>query len=67
MGTTTLVSKDAVLKSINDLPEQISMDELFNRIIYLFKVETGLAQSKRGEGTPIEEIREKVKAWRLEK
>lgn len=55
------------MKSISEMPDRVSMEELFDRIIYLFKIEEGLAQSKRGEGIPIDQIREKMKTWRSEK
>ena len=67
MSARDLISKESVLKSIGEMPDKVSMDELFDRIIYLFKIEEGLAQSKRGEGTPIEHVREKIKTWRPEK
>lgn len=67
MSARDSISKESVLRSINEMPDRVSMEELFDRIIYLFKIEEGLAQSKRGEGTPIDQVREKVKTWRNEK
>ena len=67
MSARDSISKEAVLKSISEMPDKVSMEELFDRIIYLFKIEEGLAQSKRGEGTPIDQVREKMKTWRNEK
>ena len=64
MVATDLISKEAVLKSINDMPDKISIEELFDRIIYLYKIEMGLAQSQLGQGVPIESIREKMKTWK---
>lgn len=61
------VSKEAVLIAIQEMPDRIPIDELFDKIIYLYKIEVGLAQSKRGEGISIEEFREKIKTWRKEK
>ncbi|MBV6440444.1 MAG: hypothetical protein DYG98_13490 [Haliscomenobacteraceae bacterium CHB4] len=67
MSVLDSISKEAVIKSIGEMPDRVSMEELFDRIIYLFKIEEGLAQSKRGEGAPIDQVREKMKAWRNEK
>ena len=67
MTATDLISKKAVLKSIEEMPDKVSMEELFDKIIYLYKVETGLAQSGRSEGETLEIIREKAKKWGSEK
>ena len=62
------VPKETILNAIREMPESsLSMDDLFNRIIYLFKIEAGMAQSMRGEGQSIENVRENMKSWRLEK
>jgi hypothetical protein len=61
------LSKEIVLKSIGEMSERITMEELFDRIIYLYKIEKGMEQSRRGEGTSIDIIREKTKTWRKEK
>lgn len=61
------VSKEAVLRSLQEMPERIPIDDLFNRLVYLCKIEIGLAQSERGEGTTLEEIKEKAKSWGREK
>ena len=58
------VSKEAVLIAIQDMPDRIPIDELFDKIIYLYKIEIGLAQSRRGEVISMEEFREKIKTWR---
>lgn len=68
LATSELISKDAVLRSISEIPaERVSIEELFDRIIYLYKIEIGLAQSHRGEGASIEAIREKMKSWKRER
>jgi len=64
MLTQDFISKDAVLTALRDLPERISMEELFDKIIYIYKIETGLAQSVRGEGISFEELQQKRKSWR---
>ncbi len=65
LATSELISKDAVLRSISEIPaERVSIEELFDRIIYLYKTEIGLAQSHLGEGASIEAIREKMKSWK---
>ncbi len=64
MLTQDLISKEAVLTALRDMPERISVEELFDKIIYLYKIETGLAQSARREGISFEELQQKRKSWR---
>jgi hypothetical protein len=45
------------------MPEHIQIDVLLDEIIYLYKVETSLQKSQRGEGISIESFREKAKSW----
>jgi len=51
------------LKTIKELPDRFSIDELMERIFFLYKVETGLDQSKKGEGIPMEEFDQRYKKW----
>lgn len=60
---TDFVSKEAVLNSLSKMPDQIPLDALLDEIIYLFKVESSLRKSQKGEGISIEEFRQKVKTW----
>ena len=62
-AATDVVSKESVLNSINRMPDQIPIDLLLDEIIYLFKVESALRKSQKGEGISIEEFRQKVKTW----
>jgi len=44
-----MLDKQQVIESIQQLPEQFSIDELIERVIVLEKIERGLAQSQKGE------------------
>lgn len=58
-----MLEKENVLKTIKELPDRFSIDELMERIFFLCKVETGLEQSRKGEGIPIEEFDQRYKKW----
>jgi hypothetical protein len=45
----TMLSKTKVIKTVKELPESFSMEELFDRIIFLNKIEIGREQSKQGK------------------
>jgi hypothetical protein len=58
-----MLEKENVLKTIKELPERFSIDELMEKIFFLYKVETGLEQSKKGEGISIKEFDERYAKW----
>jgi hypothetical protein len=60
-----MLSKEKILQSIKELPDQFSLEELFERIILLQKIELGLEQSKNGQVLTTQQAREKLKKWLL--
>lgn len=56
-----MLLKEKVLKSINDLPDEFSIDDLVERLIVLEKVEIGLKQAEEGKKVTTEEARQKLK------
>jgi len=44
-----MLTKNKVLKTVKELPEKFSIDELIDKIILLHKIEIGEAQSKSGK------------------
>ena len=58
-----MLTKEAVLKYINQLPEQFSIDELMDKILFLHKIEIGLEQSKNNQTTSHQEVKDQLKKW----
>ena len=58
-----MLLRSEVLKSIKELPEKFSVDELMDRIMLLHKIETGLSQSKEGKVVSTEEAGKRLKKW----
>jgi hypothetical protein len=58
-----MLDKKKVLKSIKELPDSFSLDELIDRIILLQKIEIGLEQSKSGRTLTNVEAKSKLKKW----
>ncbi len=44
-----MLAKERVIESIKQLPENFSLEEVFERILLLEKIETGIKQSNEGE------------------
>ncbi len=60
-----MLSKEKVLDAVKNLPERFSLEDLFERIILLQKIEIGLEQSRNGQVYSTQEAREKLKKWLL--
>ncbi len=58
-----MITKTKVRKTLDELPEQFSVDELMDRLIFIEKVEKGLEDSKKGNTVSFEEARERMKKW----
>ncbi len=59
----TMLKREKIIESLKKLPEQVSLDEVLDRIILLDKIETGLEQSKKGQITPDDQLDEKLPKW----
>lgn len=58
-----MLVKEKVLETIRSLPEEFSLDELFERLILLEKINTGLQEVEEGKIVSQEEAKEKMKKW----
>ena len=51
-----MLTREKVIKSIQDLPDSFTIDDLIDRLIFVEKVEQGLKQSAEGKVVPHEEL-----------
>lgn len=58
-----MITKDKLMDSLKDLPNEFSLDELLDRILLLQKIDVGLEQSKNGETYTTEEAKQKLAKW----
>ncbi len=58
-----MIQKKKLLETINNLPDEFSIDELVERLIILQKVETAQKQSKEGIKFSEDEARKQVRKW----
>lgn len=52
-----------MLKTVRELPDDCSIDEIADHIEFLAAVQKGLDQLDRGEGIPHEEIKRQLASW----
>ncbi|MCC6253527.1 MAG: hypothetical protein IT276_01295 [Ignavibacteriaceae bacterium] len=58
-----MISKDKLVKSIKDMPDKFSLDELLDRIVFLQKIDIGLEQSRNGKTISTAKAKEKLSKW----
>lgn len=58
-----MLTKEEVLKTVNDLPGEFSFDEILDRLMLLNKIDVGIEQSNNGEILSTEEAKESLAKW----
>ena len=53
-------NRDRILAALQDLPDDASFDEAIERLVFLAKVEAGLAELDAGKGIPHEEVKQRL-------
>ena len=52
--------RERIIDAPSDLPPGCSVDDAIERLVFLAKVEEGLAQPDRGEGIPHDEVERRL-------
>jgi hypothetical protein len=58
-----MTEKEVVLKTVRELPDNCSIDEIADRIDFLAAVQKGLDQLDSGDGIPHDEIKKQLASW----
>ena len=56
----TGVTRERMNEAIRDLPPDASVDDAIERLVFLAKIEEGLAPLDRGEGIPHDEVKRRL-------
>ena len=57
------MTRETVNQAISSLPQNFDLDALVERLIFIEKVEEGLAQLDQGESKTQEKVEQLVKTW----
>jgi len=60
-----MISKENVVKGLENLPATFSVDDLFDQLLLLEKIELGLKQSSEKLTFTTDEAKEKLEKWLL--
>ena len=58
-----MLTREHVFDTLKLMPENFSIDQLFDKLIFVNKVETGLSQSINGRVNTKEQAKEKLSKW----
>jgi len=58
-----MLTKDKLTRSITNLPESFTIDELIDQLIFIEKVEEGLKQSDQGQVVSNEDVKLIIDKW----
>jgi hypothetical protein len=58
-----MLTKEKIIKLIENMPEKFSSEEVIERIVLIQKIEIGLEQSENSETYSTEELRKELKKW----
>ncbi len=59
-----VMSKDAIIDALKDLPDEADVNDAIEYLIYLSGIEEGLADDEAGRLIPHDEMIERIKSWR---
>lgn len=54
------ITRDRMIEALRELPADASVDDAIERLVFLAKIEEGLAQLDRGEGIPHDEAKRRL-------
>jgi predicted transcriptional regulator len=58
-----LTVKEQMLKIVQDLPDDATVEEAIERLYLLHKIERGIAQADAGQKISQEEVRKRMAKW----
>ena len=58
-----MLTKEKVNKTINNLPDKFTIDELIDRLIFMEKIEEGIQQSEEGKVVSNEDLKIIIDKW----
>jgi hypothetical protein len=59
----TMTTKEKVIHAVEDLPDDATIEDAMERLLFLAKIERGILQADAGQTIPHAEVREKIAKW----
>jgi predicted transcriptional regulator len=58
-----MTEKEKVLQAVRDMPDDASIEDAMERLLFLAKIEKGILQADAGKTIPQEDVTERMKKW----
>ena len=58
-----MLTKEQIIATIDNMPDEITIDELIDKLVFINKVQTGLEQSEKGNVLTTDEAKQKLGKW----
>lgn len=58
-----MLEKEKILNAVQEMPSNVDLEALFEKLIFIQKVEQGLADVAAGNVISSEDLKEEVKKW----
>ena len=57
------MKKDIVIEAIKELPQDFELEKLFEKLVFMEKIENGLLQLEQGKTIPHDKAKEMIGQW----
>ncbi len=58
------MTKETVLQALKNMPQDFHLDELFEKLIVIDKIEKGMKEIEEGKGIPHSEVKKMIESWK---
>ena len=58
-----MTTKEKVVDLVRDLPDDASIEDVMERLLFLAKIERGVRQADAGRTIPHDQVRERMTKW----
>ena len=58
-----MAHKEKVLEAVKSLPDDASIEDAMERLLFLAKIEKGIQQADAGESIPHGRVKERMEKW----
>jgi predicted transcriptional regulator len=58
-----MTAKQKVMKAVRSLPDDASIEDAMQRLLFLAKIDRGLQQADAGQTIPHAQVKEKMAKW----
>ena len=62
-GSRTMTTKEKAVQALKELPDDASIEDAMERLLFLAKVEKGLRQAEAGQTVPHAEVKDRMAKW----